>query len=321
MITCVDELLVTGMSLVELEACEAVEGTVFDIQRYSLHDGPGLRTTVFFKGCPLRCGWCANPESQQMSPEIAVFAVNCISCGQFDKSCPAAWQAHADTRWKQELVSEFDTRAQACPARGVRWIGQRRTAGSIMAEVRRDVPFYQGDGGLTLSGGEPLLQPDLAEALLRLAHADCINTAIETTGQAPWRSFERCLPFLDTVLFDVKHLDGEIHRQYTGVDNTLILENLRHLARLAAPVIVRVPLIPGFNATAETIQAVAALVVDLNLPSQRVDLLPYHALGRGKYTVIGKTYPWADYPTLSDEQVAGLAGIVRSYGLAVTVGG
>jgi pyruvate formate lyase activating enzyme len=300
---------------------EGVEGIIFDIQRYSVHDGPGLRTNVFFKGCPLRCAWCANPESQAMRPELAVFAVNCIRCGQFDEPCPDGWLVQDDTTWKWGVQDDYETRARLCPAGGVRWIGERRTAGSVIDEVRRDALFYEGGGGMTLSGGEPALQPAFAEALLRLAREECINTAMETCGQAPWANFERLLPHLDTVLFDVKHLDSATHRAFTGAGNEQIMDNLRRLAAAGAPVVVRVPLIPGFNATAESLRAIGAFVAGLPGHIRQVDILPYHTLGRAKYAALAQPYPWDGHARLTDEEVEALAGELRGMGLTVTVGG
>ncbi|MCX6030668.1 MAG: glycyl-radical enzyme activating protein [Chloroflexi bacterium] len=300
---------------------EGVEGIIFDIQRYSLHDGPGLRTNVFFKGCSLRCAWCANPESQTTRPELAVFAVNCIRCGQFDQPCPDGWRVQEDTAWKQEIQADYDTRARLCPAGGVRWIGERRTASSVMDEVRRDALFYEGGGGMTLTGGEPALQPTFAEALLRLAHEECINTAIETCGQVPWLNLERLLPYLDTVLFDVKQLDSATHRACTGAGNELILDNLRRLAAAGAPVMVRVPLIPGFNASAESLRAIGQFVAGLPGNVVQVDLLPYHTLGRAKYAALAQPYPWDGHARLTDDEVEALAGELRQSGLVVTVGG
>ncbi|OIO96834.1 MAG: hypothetical protein AUK03_03355 [Anaerolineae bacterium CG2_30_64_16] len=300
---------------------ERVEGTIFDIQRYSLHDGPGLRTNVFFKGCPLRCGWCSNPESQQRPPELAVFASQCIRCGQWGDACPDGWHAQPDEHWKQNARAEYARRAALCPAGGVRWIGERRTAGDVLAEVKRDAVFYEDGGGMTLTGGEPVLQGDFAEALLRLACAECIHTAIETCGHYPWPALERLLPHLDVVLFDVKHVDNATHRAHTGVGNELILANLRRLAARSAPVIIRVPLIPGFNATVEQILALGEMLVGLDGAITRVDVLPYHTLARAKYAALARPYPWQGQAGLSDEEVESLAGELRGMGLTVTVGG
>lgn len=306
------------LSLSERAALEQVEGIVFDIQRYSLHDGPGLRTNVFLKGCPLRCGWCANPESQQPQPELALFAHNCITCGQFSQACPLGWGQHRDG-WTHELAEAYSPRAEVCPTGAMRWIGQRRTAGAIMAEVLRDAAFYEDGGGLTLTGGEPTMQPCLAEALLRLAKAEYLSTAIESCGHTVWAVWKRLLPYLDTILFDLKHTDDKTHRLHTGVGNGLILSNLRHLAEVDAPVVIRVPLIPGFNADPASLTAIATFVRDLGF--HRLDLLPYHTLGQAKYAALGREYPLVGQPRLEEAEVAELAGLVESVGLEVSVGG
>ncbi len=299
----------------------AVEGVTFDIQRYSLHDGPGLRTNVFLKGCPLRCAWCANPESQQIQPELALFAGNCITCGQFSTACPLGWGARGEGGWTEEMTKEYSARAAACPVNAMRWIGERRAAGDVIQEVLRDAPFYEDGGGLTLTGGEPTMQPRMAEAILRLAKADYLSTALETCGHTQWFVLEQLLPYLDHILFDLKHVDGELHRVYTGMGNGLILSNLRRLAALNAPLTVRVPLIPGFNASAESMGAIAEFVSGLAGSIKGVDLLPYHALGKAKYKALGRAYPWEENSRLTDEEVAGLVRVVESYGLTVAVGG
>jgi pyruvate formate lyase activating enzyme len=307
------------LSASERAALEHVEGIVFDIQRYSLHDGPGLRTNVFLKGCPLRCAWCANPESQQPQPELALFAHNCITCGQFPQACPLGWGQHHHNGWTRELAGQYSPRAEVCPTGAMRWIGQRRTAGAIIQEVLRDAAFYEDGGGLTLTGGEPTMQPCLAEALLRLAKAEYLSTAIETCGHTTWAVWERLVPYLDTILFDLKHTDSNTHRTFTGVGNELILSNLRRLAEVSAPVIVRVPLIPGFNADPASLGAMAEFVHDLGLT--RLDVLPYHTLGQAKYAALGREYPLAGQSRLEEAEVAELAGLVESVGLRVTVGG
>lgn len=306
------------LTLSERHHLEEIEGIVFDIQRYSLHDGPGLRTNVFLKGCPLRCHWCANPESQSAQPELALFAHNCITCGQFAEACPVCW-SHPDGN--EELEQKYGLRAAVCPTGAIHWAGRQRTAGEVIREVLRDAPFYEDGGGMTLTGGEPTMQPDFAEALLRLARAEFISTAIETCGHTRWAVFERLLPYLDNILFDLKHTDSEIHRAFTGLGNELILANLRQLAALGAPVTVRVPLIPGFNASASSIQAIAGFVQSLGGPVKSVDLLPYHTLGKAKYKALGRDYPWDGHARLADDEVAALARLVEGYGLRVSVGG
>jgi glycyl-radical enzyme activating protein/glucokinase-like ROK family protein len=302
------------------EQLEQVQGVIFDIQRYSLHDGPGLRTNVFLSGCPLRCGWCSNPESQQLQPEMALFASNCMACGQFGAPCPGTWREDIQDGWTKALEEKYRTRSQLCPTGAIRWIGEQRTAGDIMQEVVRDVPFYDDGGGLTLTGGEPTMQPRLTEALLRLAKAEGISTAMETCGHTQWTVLEYVLPYLDHILFDLKHVDNDIHRAFTGVDTQRILSNLQRLVAIKAPITVRIPLIPGFNATADSLRAIAKYVSNLDSVSS-VDLLPYHTLGKAKYAALGREYPWDAYERLSDDEVQACVTIFTDAGLQVNIGG
>lgn len=296
---------------------EQVDGIIFDIQRYSVHDGPGLRTNVFFKGCPLRCRWCANPESLHPQPEIALFVGQCINCGQFAESCPELWQQVG----AKERTEVFQERIALCPTEAIHWIGKRRTAGEVMQEVLRDRPFYGDGGGLTLTGGEPTMQPQMAEAMLRLAKAESISTAMETCGYTSWQTLERLLPYLDIILWDLKHVDDDIHRKFTGVSNKWILANLRRLSELDAPVTIRIPLIPGFNASTESITRIAEFVQHLSGAAKRVDLLPYHTLGKPKYAALQRLYPWEAYQRLTDAEVETLAKIFEDYGLHANIGG
>jgi pyruvate formate lyase activating enzyme len=311
------------LSAAEREALEGVEGFVFDIQRYSLHDGPGLRTNVFLKGCPLRCGWCSNPESQRVAPEVVMFSANCLACGACVEVCEPGARQLVDGRlvWERGLCNLCGACMEVCPAEAVSWSGQRWTAGDIISEALRDAPFYEDGGGLTLTGGEPASQPNFAEAILRLAKADYLNTAIETTGNAPWEVLEKLLPYLDLWLYDVKHMDSKTHRDYTGLGNELILSNLRKLAALGAPIAVRVPLIPGFNVSEANIRKTAEFVVELGDAVRSVDLLPYHALGRAKYQALGRSYLWKDRDPPADTEVQAIAELIKSYGLHVQIGG
>lgn len=302
---------------------EQVEGIVFDIQRYSVHDGPGLRTNVFLKGCPLRCAWCANPESQNLQPELMLAAHNCMTCGQFATPCPVCWEEAGSAALR---IAQLGERPFVCPTGAIHWVGERRTAGNVMAEVRRDAPFYDRSGGLTLTGGEATMQPAFAEALLRLAQAEGIHTALETSGHTQWAVFERLLPHLDLLLYDLKHVDSELHRRHTGLDNALILANLRRIARLPAPkLIVRVPVIPGFNADAASLSAIAVFVLSLGRRVSEINLLPYHTLGKSKYQALGRDYPWDDQPRLTDAEVQRLAAVVATEvapaGTPVRIGG
>ncbi len=305
------------LTLSERIKLEQIEGIIFDIQRYSVHDGPGLRTNVFFKGCPLRCRWCANPESLYPQPEIALFVGQCINCGQFSESCPVLWQQVGS----KERTEVFQERIALCPTEAIHWIGKRRSAGEIMQEVLRDRPFYGDGGGLTLTGGEPTMQPQMAEALLRLAKAEHLSTAMETCGYAEWPTLERLLPYLDTILWDLKHVDDDIHRKFTSVSNERILANLRRLSELDAPVTIRIPLIPGFNASIESITQMAEFVRHLPGAAKRIDLLPYHTLGKPKYAALQRSYPWEQYQRLTEAEVKTLAEIFEDYNLHANIGG
>ncbi len=309
------------LTSIERERFEQVEGVVFDIQRYSLHDGPGLRTNVFLSGCPLRCGWCSNPESQKLQPELALFTRNCIACKQFGEVCPVSWQEDLQDGWTKALEEKYSARSLLCPTEAIRWIGERRSTGDVIQEVLRDVPFYEDGGGMTLAGGEPTMQPRMAEALLRLAKADGISTAMETCGFTQWKVFEYLLPYLDHILFDLKQINSGIHRAFTGVDNELILSNLQRLVQIGAPVTVRVPLIPGFNANVEDMQAIARFVSELDGTRKSIDLLPYHSFGKAKYEALGRDYPWKNYERLSDEELEILVKVLEDYGLTVDIGG
>ena len=315
-----------GEDLMQLAASErsalaTVTGIVFDVQRFSVHDGPGLRTNVFLKGCPLRCGWCANPESQQLQPELALTASNCMTCGQFSTPCTLCWPAVDHSSPLAAKGAGFGRRAELCPTGAMHWVGEKRTAGDVMAEVLRDAPFYAEQGGMTLTGGEPTMQPEMCHALLRLAKDAGLTTAMETCGHTSWTVLERLLPFLDTVLYDVKHVDATRHRAGTGMDNAAILANLTRLVALNAPVVVRIPLIPGFNADAASITAICDFLLALDGPRPEVNLLPYHVLGRAKYTALGREYPWREQPALTDAQVQALAEIPAARGLRVRIGG
>lgn len=298
-----------------------VTGIVFDIQRMSMHDGPGLRTNVFLKGCPLRCAWCANPESQASYPEPMLRAGQCIDCGQFLETCTHCLPNWRGQQRNQTQRIEIDERVALCPTGAVTWTGARRAAGDVIAEVLRDRPFYGDGGGMTVTGGEPTMQPDFCAALLQLAHDAGVTTALETCGYTQWAIFERLLPHVDLFLYDIKHVDAAPHRQFTGVDNAPILTNLQRLTAAGARVRARIPLIPGFNATPEDVAAIAKFIAYLPRPVQGVDLLPYHTMGKAKYTALGREFPWVDHARLTDAQIREMATIFAAHGLAVTIGG
>jgi len=301
---------------------EDERGVVFDIQRYSLHDGPGLRTNVFLKGCALSCMWCSNPESLLPSPQVAFFSKNCFLCGDCLPVCEpnAIRLENNELRWNVNICNHCGLCAAVCPARAFKMIGQEITAGEVIAEVLRDAAFFAGGGGLTLSGGEPALQPDFSAALLELAKTEGLHTSIETCGAVPWNCYTALLPYLDFLLFDIKHINPKIHAQYTGRENSQILENARLAANSGIEMVVRVPLIPGFNDQVTVLLDIANFVISLGTVKE-IHLLPYHTLGKAKYKALEKPYLLDSTPPMPVSQAEQLAGTLRQIGLAIKVGG
>jgi pyruvate formate lyase activating enzyme len=267
-----------------------LEGWVFDVQRFSTHDGPGIRTTVFLKGCGLRCLWCHNPESWLPTPELQVFENLCIACGRCIPVC-ASKARHLENgalALDRDLCVVCGACAEACPSEALRISGRRTRTSEIVAEVLRDRPFYEtSGGGVTLSGGEPLLQPEFVAAVLAACSREGVHTAIETAGHVQWSAFERVLPFTQLVLFDLKCMDAERHRAATGSDNALVLENARRLGSSSTPMIVRMPIIPGVNDETSEVRAVAHFASRLSAV-QAIELLPFHAFGSHKARSLGR---------------------------------
>lgn len=266
------------------------EGLIFDIQRFSLHDGSGIRTLVFMKGCPLRCLWCCNPESQLPTPELMLFPSRCIACGGCREVCehqavvPDPAGGFATDRSRCQTCGRC---VEACPAEARVLRGRWISVEEALREVERDRIFYRtSGGGVTLSGGEPLFQAAFVADLLKACRAQGINTAIETCGHASWEEFLPVLEHTDTVLFDIKHVDPIVHRRFTGAGNELILANLRRAVKGGARVVLRLPLVSGCNAEPGTVRAVASLARELGIPD--LHLLPYHRLGESKYQALGR---------------------------------
>ena len=267
-------------------------GRIFDIQRFSIHDGPGIRTTVFLKGCPLRCLWCGNPESIDPQPQLSFVAEKCIACGECFKVCKPSALAK-DAAGKAVVARTRCTNcgdcAPVCAPKALEMVGRDATADEVLEIVLRDRDYYtQSGGGLTLSGGEPVLQPDFAEALLNSAKNQGLHCCIETSGYAGWPVFEQLRPFVDLWLYDYKETDSNLHRQFTGRENETILERLRQLYATGAKILLRCPMIPGYNARREHLDGIIALA--RQLPKlQGIELLPYYDLWRGKLKRLGLT--------------------------------
>ena len=266
-----------------------MSGQIFDIQRFSLHDGPGIRTTVFFQGCPLRCRWCHNPEGLSGEACISFSAERCRLCGACAGVCRSG--AHELVPTQHHLNREQCKRCGACvavcSAGALERVGRTARVGEILEEVLKDSVFYRtSGGGLTVSGGEPTLQIDFLEAILQQARGAGLHCAVETCAHTPWERLDRIRGLVDLFLIDLKETDPERHREYTGVSNDLILANLRRLHDVGASIILRLPLIPTLNDRAEHFAALAALV--RTMPSLRgVEIMAYHALGESKRTRLG----------------------------------
>ena len=270
---------------------EAVQ--VFDIQRFCVHDGPGIRTTVFLKGCPLRCLWCHNPESLDPAPALSFTESRCIGCGACLTACPVG--AHVLDRGKCRIdrtcCRSCGACAVACPTQALETVGRSMTVQEVLSVVSEDRPFYErSGGGLTVSGGEPLAQIDATEALLTSARAEGLHCCLDTSGFGPSSSIERVLPFVDLFLYDVKETDEGRHVSHTGVPNDGILENLRRLSAAGARIRLRLPLIPGLNDRDDHLDRVADIISGLR-PLEGVEVLPYHRLGEGKRAQLGLEGP------------------------------
>ncbi len=289
-----------------------MKGTVFNIQKMSIHDGPGIRTTVFFKGCPLNCLWCSNPESQRMEKEVACFQSRCVKCGYCAQVCPKGII-------EKEPPFEITDRAQCdlcevcvkeCCTNAKKTVGEDYTAEDLLHEILKDKSFYDSSGGgVTFSGGEPLMQQPFLIEILKMCRENEIHTAIETTGFTDREKLLETAEFLDLVFYDVKHMDDETHRQITGVSNKVILENLTHLSKVHDNITVRIPVIPGINDSRENIGGTAALAAELGISG--LELLPYHNLGEVKYGQLGREYQLSEIKTPDEERMAEIAEIAR----------
>lgn len=266
-------------------------GIVFNIQRYSIHDGPGIRTTVFFKGCPLRCFWCQNPESQRMQPEVFHNQGACTMCGRCVSVCltgASALSQKGSTIDRMKCIG-CGKCAEACLNKVRTLVGRYVTVDEVMQEVIRDTKYYRNSGGgVTLSGGDPIAQPEFALSLLKSCKEAGLHTAIDTCGYATWESIEKLLEYTDLVLYDIKCMAPKKHREATGKSNNVILENARRIAKVK-PTRIRVPIIPNFNDSVEEVRAIVHLV-KTDLPPLDIDLLPYNKLGENKYERLGRRF-------------------------------
>lgn len=304
-------------------------GMVFNYQHYSVHDGPGIRTIVFLKGCPLRCRWCANPESQSRRPILVFNRKNCLGCQACAAACPTgaiSFKSDSDPMVRKypiidrELCINCGECCKVCYAEALVLEGERTFVSDVIVEVMKDEVFYkQSGGGVTLSGGECMYQPKFAYSILKAAKEQGINTCIETTGLCTWEDLAAMIEVTDTFLYDLKHHDAAKHRVGTAVDNELIIENLKNLLKTKAHVVVRIPIIPGFNETIEDASNFGRLLNEIG--AKRVHLLPFHQYGEGKYEMIGESYAYTGLKSMQNEELLIHKKTLEGYHLDVQIGG
>lgn len=289
---------------------------VFNIQKFSLHDGPGIRTVVFLKGCPLKCKWCANPESQSPRIQILWDKEKCLGCGACAASCPqgAVLKTGRIIRINGKTCSGCGICAAGCPAQTLRAEGEVKTVREVLNVCLQDRDFYEeSGGGVTLSGGEALVHPDFSMALADALQKQNIHVAMETTGFAAPELFDRVTGHMDLLLFDVKHWDEAKHLEGTGVSNRLILDNMKRAIASGMRVLPRLPVIPGYNNTLADAKGFAARLKEAG--ACEIQLLPFHQFGEKKYDELGKPYAYTDVPALHEEDLKDFRQVLLDQGI------
>jgi pyruvate formate lyase activating enzyme len=299
------------------------KGCIFNIQRFSIHDGPGIRTTIFFKGCPLNCWWCHNPESQNFNKELVFLSNRCVGCGTCVNTCPIEAVSIINNKavYDRDICNLCGECVEKCPANAVEFAGRFVSVNDILHEVKKDILFYdESNGGVTLSGGEPLAQVDFLVELVKCLKEEDINVAIDTSGYAPWEKIEKLASMVDLFLYDVKFIDDKKHIKYTGVSNKTILSNMEKLVKIGSTTVApRVPLIPGINDDEKELQDFADFLSKINLNT--VNILPYHDHGRDKYNRLGRNYKIEKDLILSDDKKHQIEDVFNKKGIKTLFGG
>lgn len=288
---------------------------IFNIQRYSVHDGPGIRTTLFFKGCPLNCLWCHNPESKKFQKELMFYKDKCINCGY----CLEACKIGAIENSEECVLCEKCT--EACPTNSRVVVGKEMSIAEILVEVEKDRVFYDtSKGGVTLSGGEPLAQGEFLVELVKVLKNKGLHITIDTSGHAPYEFIEKILPFVDMFLYDLKLVNDEKHRLYTGVSNKIILENLRKLIKTGKEIYIRIPIIPSVNDGDEDVKDFIEILKELGI-TNKINLLPYHNISMEKYNRLGEDYKLKGIKVHTIEEIEEIKNIFEKSGIKVKIGG
>ncbi len=300
-----------------------VKGLVSDIQRFSIHDGPGIRTIVFLKGCPLQCIWCSNPETQRYTKEVMYSKELCLQCQRCVDSCSQnaiRENESSSKRIDRTLCLGCGECVEVCPSKALLLKGRWMTVSEVVDEVIKDIPFYQSSGGgITVSGGEPFFQPEFLRDLVKKCKDNNLHTAIETTGFCRWEEIRKSIDYIDLFLFDIKIIDINKHLQATACPNDIIIDNLKRIVELKKNIIIRVPLIPKYTATESNLNDIGRLAQKLGI--KQIHILPYHRFGESKYEKINREYSLKGWDELKSNEIDASKELLERFDIEVNIGG